>query len=306
MACLAKEVVTTWKVESCPLEAECSTQSWQRAYVKSQTSEDHCRKILWSHLTVSSKHKDNTVEDIWSLAMSWPVTQFQEDEWDRADARFQDDHSIPEPTLENQGQAMFGMVKRQLGEDDAEPIAKRQRSDTGEASAAVIAAIKTAVEDAVKAATANSTLCVKGCGKGNLRFEQVESLKGALAATNRGLDAIRHACGFFQKGVAAFMEEQRVMEDVKRSLEASLHVATGGSSAAASGSRDPYGDVQFTDLRTSRQPHTPEGHHYRERSVVGARPGGKGSSGGGHGGGGSASRFESSTSTLARRRDRHY
>ena len=201
---------------------------------------------------------------------------------------------------------------RQAATDDAEPIAKRQRSDTGEAAAAVIAAIKTAVEDAVKAATANSTLCVKGCGKGNLRFEQVESLKGALAATTRGLDAIRHACGFFQKGVAAFMEEQRVMEDVKRSLEASLHVATGGSSSAAgSGSRDPYGDVHFTDLRTSRQPHTPEGHHYRERSVVGARSGGKrsgggGHVGGGHGGGGSASRFESSSSTLARRRDRHY
>ena len=114
--------MTQWEVDKCPFEEECSAKSWQKAYVKSQTSEEHCRKILWYHCTVSSLHEKRTREDICFMCQNWPVEVKQNAPWPNADERFLDcDLSLPDPADEEAHKKMLDELvnaKKKLGDTD--------------------------------------------------------------------------------------------------------------------------------------------------------------------------------------------
>ena len=75
--------VPTWICETCPLHETCSEKAWKRAWVKSQESEEHCRKILWYHLHTSSLHDSATRDDIYYLTQTWPIKETQAELWSR-------------------------------------------------------------------------------------------------------------------------------------------------------------------------------------------------------------------------------
>jgi hypothetical protein len=265
--------VTTWSVTCCPISEDCSAPSWKRAYIKSQHSEAHCRKLLWSHMTFSTKHEQTSKEDAHGFATLWPVDVQEDEQWTHTDTRFVDSTDIPKPDEEDQGgESAIAAMKIAMGEEDDGSVPVPRRS-TGAVSPDIHAIIQKAVALAVKKtseATAGTTLCVKGYGKGNLRFDQLQCLKGAVAATDRALASLAHATDFFKKGVACFELEQKTMRDVEENLEGALLIATGGEVNRSSSMFSGFDD------------HT------------GGRGGGGGaSSSGGCGGGGSVSRGES-------------
>ena len=115
------ELVETWSFEECPWKEECSCKSWQRVYCKSQTSEAHCRKILWYHLSVSSHHEGQSREDVHQMAMNWPIVCEVLAKWGNPDERFQNiSHDIPQPDDETGHEAALEELrgaKRKLGEE---------------------------------------------------------------------------------------------------------------------------------------------------------------------------------------------
>ena len=115
------ELVETWSFDECPWKEECSCKSWQRVYCKSQTSEAHCRKILWYHLCVSSLHENQSREDVYQMAMNWPIMCQMAAKWGNPDERFQDiSHDIPQPDDETGHEAALEELrgaKRKLGEE---------------------------------------------------------------------------------------------------------------------------------------------------------------------------------------------
>ena len=117
--------VDQWEVDACPFPEECSANAWKKAYVKSQTSEEHARKILWYHLTVSSLHNKQSREDIHSVCTLWPVTCCKMPKWPNQDQRFEGcSLEIPDPEDEEAHTAMLQELcnaKRKLG-DDSGPL----------------------------------------------------------------------------------------------------------------------------------------------------------------------------------------
>ena len=115
------ELVETWSFDECPWKEECSCKSWQKVYCKSQTSEAHCRKILWYHLSVSSHHEGQSREDVYQMAMNWPIVCEVLAKWGNPDERFQNiSHDIPQPDDETGHEAALEELrgaKRKLGEE---------------------------------------------------------------------------------------------------------------------------------------------------------------------------------------------
>ena len=116
------EMVDTWICEECPFKEECSAKSWARAYCKSQTSEQHCRKILWYHLSSSGLHEKQTREDVYQACMNWPIALETKPKWGNPDERFDGcSHDIIEPDDEKGHEAALEelrVAKRKMGDDE--------------------------------------------------------------------------------------------------------------------------------------------------------------------------------------------
>ena len=122
---MSSEQVDQWEIDVCPFPEECSVNAWKKAYVKSQTSEEHVRETLWYHLTVSSLHNKQSREDIHSVCTLWPVTCCKMPKWPNQDQRFEGcTLEIPNPEDEEAHSAMLQELcnaKRKLG-DDSGPL----------------------------------------------------------------------------------------------------------------------------------------------------------------------------------------
>jgi len=221
--------VTTWTCEKCPLDYECSERAFSRAWVKSQTSEMHCRKILWSHLTISSKHNATSAEDIFHISSTWPLAVEEKPLWHRVDERFQGDEDIPAPCEGGMSTEELQAAQRLLG-DESDQVTTRQLAG------AVSDDIHKVVKDAVAAALAGSQLALRVGSGGGISTGNLEVMKGALEAAKRAERSMEHAADWFEKGTVAFRAEVQTISDARRTLEEAVNTATGGGAAASASS----------------------------------------------------------------------
>ena len=207
---------TTWHVEKCPFAEECTTKAFARAYVKSQRSEEHCRRILWSHLTVSGHHEQRTKEDIYHVARGWPVEETEgTNAWTKPDQRFPDE-TIPTPDQDIDERELIRAHRACREEGNTRPK-PRQRALGGGPEADVAAMVQEAVNAAF---TANQyALAPARQGIPNVC---AEALKGALMATHRASAAVEHARDWFLRGHEAFEMEAKTLRDARKTLEAAL------------------------------------------------------------------------------------
>ena len=210
-------MVCTWYVAQCPWHEQCSVKAWARVYCKSQRSEAHCRRILWSHLSVSSLHENETKEDIYQCASEWPVEMVMLKKWTRPETRFLDSEELPLPTQEwDERQAI--VAGRQLGEEIGHKPKQRKNNDTGTPSEAIAQMVQRAVEAAFSANRFALTTA-RGHRQGMLPSSAAEALKGALAATVRAGQAIDHTRHWLKKAEEVFAQEVKGLHDARKALE---------------------------------------------------------------------------------------
>ena len=210
-------LVCTWYVSACPWHEKCSPKAWGRVYCKSQRSEAHCRRILWSHLSVSSLHENETKEDIYQCASEWPVETVMLKKWTRPETRFLDSEELPLPTQEwDERQAI--LAGRQLGEDQHHKPKQRRNADAGVPTEAIAAMVQRAVEAAFKA-NRFALAPARGHRNGMLPTPAAEALKGAMAATIRAVQAVDHTRLFLKKAEEVFANEVQGLHDAMKTLE---------------------------------------------------------------------------------------
>ncbi len=206
------KTVPQWQVAVCPFAAECSQQAYSRAYVRSQTSESHCRKLLFMHLCRSSKHAALSKDDIFVAATRWPVEESEGHKWEHEDDRCPD-VSIPHPEGEDNAykESEDARVAAEQGGDASESAlvaVDRKRGVDARLAQTLRDIVRTEMKEAEKRRDASETQLALKRPRLQHNGAAIEMMKGALAAVQRCDQAMTHTIEWLRKGQLAFEQER--------------------------------------------------------------------------------------------------
>ena len=215
-----------WIVPECPLKADCSTLSWKNAYCSSQTSEAHCRKLLYKNLTRSSNRNCKFKHELHEVAVSADIVETQEEEWENEDERMKDGNlEIPVPSAEEYDKQAAAQDEEAVEPEDDEGQkvwggkGKGKYVTTEAQLTSILAATADGAAQASGASSAvsrqllhlpPSSVTTLADPRSTGGTPSLQLLHQAVDSAKRIKRSIEHALSFFRNGVTAFEAESQV------------------------------------------------------------------------------------------------